>query len=154
MIRIELTHSFPTPVATGFEYITDTRNWHEYWPGFVRLENQDDVSWQAPGDRATIVVKLLGRETRLDLTLEEFERDALVRYVSRQERLPEAHHERRFTPTGTGFDYTIGVSIEPRKGLAGLFDRLVLKRAIASALRQTITNLEAPLHARRSEQAL
>jgi len=82
VIHVELTHSFATPVEDGFAYITDTRNWHEYWPDFVRLENPQSVSWSAPGDTATVVVKLLGRETNLEMTLEEFERNALVRYTS------------------------------------------------------------------------
>jgi len=55
VIHVELTHSFATPVEDGFAYITDTRNWHEYWPDFVRLENPQSVSWSAPGDTATVV---------------------------------------------------------------------------------------------------
>ncbi len=48
VIHVELTHSFATPVEDGFAYITDTRNWHEYWPDFVRLENPQSVSWAHP----------------------------------------------------------------------------------------------------------
>jgi hypothetical protein len=142
MIRVELSHSFPTPVADGFAYITDTRNWHEYWPDFVRLENAQNVSWSAPGDTATVVVKLLGRKTNLELTLEEFEPNVFVSYTSYQNRLPPAHHERRFSPTPAGFDYTVAVSFEPRSGLKGIFDRVLLKRAIGSAIQKTIHNLE------------
>jgi hypothetical protein len=152
MIRVELSHSFPTPVEDGFTYITDTKNWHEYWPDFVRLENQHDVSWRAPGDTATVVVKLLWRETNLDMTLEEFDRNALVRYTSRQHRLPIARHERRFSPTKTGFEYTLAVSFEPRTGLTGIFDRFLVKRAIASALQKTINNLESALDQRQQRQ--
>jgi Polyketide cyclase / dehydrase and lipid transport len=141
-LDVQLTHSFPVTVEEAFAYITDVGNWHEYWPGFVRLENPERASWAVPGDSLTIVVKLLGRETALHLTLEELGRNELVRYRSRQDRLPPARHERRFTPTSAGFDYTLLVSYEPRRGLAGVFDRTLVKRAIASALHKTVDNLE------------
>lgn len=142
LIRVELSHSFPVPADDGFAYITNTENWHEYWPGFVGLEDPESVSWGAPGDTATVVIKLLGRKTKLNLTLEEFEQGALVSYTSRQKGLPPAQHERRFTTTRTGFDYTLSVSFEPRRGPKGIFDRLLLRRAIYSALHKTIENLE------------
>ncbi|MBA3584257.1 MAG: SRPBCC family protein [Gemmatimonadetes bacterium] len=143
MIRVERSQSFPLPVEEGFAYITDTENWHEYWPDFVRLETPGGSSWGAPGDSVTVVVELLGRQTKLMLKLEEFERDALVRYTSYQRGLPSARHERRFRGTATGFDYTVTVSFEPRTGLRGIFDRLLLARAISRALQKTIDNLEA-----------
>jgi hypothetical protein len=142
MIEVELTHAFPVSVDEAFSYITDTRNWVEYWPDFVRIEDPESVAWDAPGDSVTVVVKLLGREVGLDLTLEEFERNSVVRYTSRQHRLPPARHERRFSPAPDGFVYRLSVSFEPRTGPAGLFDRFVLERAVASALRKTIENLE------------
>ncbi len=145
MIRVERSRSFPLPVEEAFAYITDTKNWHEYWPDFVRLENLDGSSWGAPGDSVTVVVELLGRETKLMLKLEEFERDALVRYTSYQRGLPAAHHERRFSGTPTGFDYSVSVSFEPRGGLKVIFDRFMLQRAISRALLKTLDNLESRL---------
>jgi hypothetical protein len=142
MINIELKHSFPVTVDEAFAYITDTRNWAEYWPDFVRIEDSEHVTWRAPGDTVTVVVRLLGREVALELALEEFERNSLVRYTSQQHRLPPARHERRFAPTPSGFEYTLSVSYEPRAGPTGVLDRTVVKRAIASALRTTIQNLE------------
>lgn len=126
----------------AFAYITNVDNWHEYWPGFIRIDDPERVTWGTPGDTLTIVVKLLGREVGLNLRLEEFQQNALVRYTSQQDRLPTARHERRFTPTPSGFEYTLSVSFEPRSGLRGLFDRLMVKRAIASALQKTVDNLE------------
>jgi hypothetical protein len=149
VIEVELKHAFPVSVDEAFSYITDTRNWAEYWPDFVRVEDPESVAWSAPGDTVTVVVKLLGRNVGLDLTLEEFERNSVVRYTSRQNRLPAARHERRFTPTPDGFDYTLSVSFEPRRGPAGIFDRVVLERAVASALRKTIENLERAFDRRR-----
>lgn len=141
-VDVELTHAFSVPVEEAFGYITDVSNWHEYWPDFVRLDDPQHAAWGTPGDTLTIVVKLLGRETPLELTLEEFRRNALVRYRSRQAQLPTARHERRFAATPSGLDYTLTVSFEPRSGLAGVFDRVVVRRAIASALRKTVDNLD------------
>jgi hypothetical protein len=148
-IDVELTHTFPVTVDEAFAYITDVDNWPAYWPGFVRLESPAGTSWHAPGDRLTIVVRLLGRETALKLSLEEFRPSALVRYTSEQDRLPPARHERHFVATPDGFRYTLSVSFEPRRGPAGAFDRVLVKRAIASALQKTVANLERVFATRR-----
>ena len=34
MMRIEVTHTFDASVAEAFAYITDMKNWPEYWPDF------------------------------------------------------------------------------------------------------------------------
>jgi len=39
MTRVELTHTFPVSVGDAFAYITDTKNWKEFFPNFVRLHN-------------------------------------------------------------------------------------------------------------------
>ena len=88
------------------------------------------------------VVNGFSREVELEMTLEEFQQDSLVRYTSHQRGLPSARHERRFTTAPSGFDYTLSVSFEPRAGPTGIFDRVVVKRAVASALHKTIENLE------------
>jgi hypothetical protein len=149
MIDVEREHSFPVAVSDAFAYITNTQNWPEYWPDFVRIEDAEHASWAAPGDNLTVVIKLLGREVPLELTLEELQQDSVVRYTSRQRGLPDARHERRFTATPAGFDYTLSVSFDPRGGPRGIVDRIVVKRAIASALRTTIANLERVFEQRR-----
>ena len=62
MIRIEVSHTFPVPVSEAFTYITDMRNWPAYWPDFIRIENPSEAKWSKPGDKATVVIKLLNRE--------------------------------------------------------------------------------------------
>ena len=66
MLRVEREHQFDCSVETGFAYITDVSNWPEYWPGLVRIE--PDSRWDAPGDEAVVVVRLLGREVGLHMT--------------------------------------------------------------------------------------
>ena len=145
MLRVEREHRFDASVEAGFAYITDQTNWPEYWPGFVRMERGS--SWSAPGDESTIVVKLLGREVVLRMVLSRLVANELVEYESSQPGLPDAHHERHFTPDGEGFLYRLVVEYEPRAGLRGLYDRFLVRRGVDRALRQTVANLEGELRA-------
>lgn len=142
VIRVELQHTFPVPASEAFAYITDMKRWPEYWPDFVRIHDPANARWSRPGDRATIVLRLLGRERSLNMTLTEFRKDAFVAYVSQQEGLPDIRHERQFSRVPGGFEYRLVVAYEPRRGLNGLVDRLLLKRGVAAALRRTIEKLK------------
>lgn len=139
VIRVEHEHLFAVPVEAGFALITDIAN----WPGFVRLE--PGSRWSAVGDEARIVVRLLGREVELRMTLRRFEENRLVEYESTQSGAPDAHHERHFAPADGGFRYRIVVEYRPRAGLVGFYDRLLLRRGVLRALRQTVTNLDVIL---------
>ena len=143
MIRIEREKVFPTPVERGFSFITDVDNWPAYWPGIVRVEPES--RWAAPGDQARLVLRLLGREVELAMTLRELVPNRLVAYDSVQAGLPNAHHERHFQPVDGGFAYRIVVEYEPRAGPRGLLDRTVVRRGIARAVRETLLNLERVL---------
>jgi hypothetical protein len=142
MIRVELTHTFPVSHSDAFAYITNTRNWKEFFPNFVRLHDSTHAKWNAPGDEVTVVIRLLSRDVEVHMTLHQFQKDTRVTYVSRQQGLPDASHERHFKAVPEGFEFRPVVVFEPRSGLAGLFDRLLVKRAVRGALRKTIENLE------------
>ena len=141
--RVEAVHRFDVPVERGFAFITDTGNWSSFWPGFVRLE--DGTRWQEPGDTARLVTRLLGRERELVMTLRSYERNRLVAYTSRQPGLPDAQHERHFEGGGDGFRYRLVVEYEPRSGVAGLVDRVLLPRAVRRVLDRTIVALDKTL---------
>ena len=143
VIRLEQTHRFATPLSIGFAYITAIDNWPAYWPGLVRVE--PGSRWAAPGDTATLVIRLLGREVELALRLSQLEQDRLVTYTSVQQGLPDASHERHFTAADDGFDYRLVVEYEPRPGRRSLFDRVIVRRAVAGAMRRTVENLEREL---------
>jgi len=145
MLRVEREHRFAASVEAGFAYITDPTNWPEYWPGFVRMVRES--RWSAPGDESTILVKLLGREVELRMVLGRLVPNELVEYESSQRGLPDAHHERHFSPEGAGFRYRLVVEYEPRAGLRGLYDRLLVRRGVDRALQQTVANLEPKLTA-------
>jgi Polyketide cyclase / dehydrase and lipid transport len=140
-MRVVREHQFDVGVEDAFAFITDLGNWPRYWPGLVRVE--PGSRWSAPGDEARIVIRLLGREVELRLALKTFELNRLVEYQSRQSGLPDARHERHFSAVDSGFRYRLVVEYEPRSGLRGLYDRLLLRRGVERAMRQTITNLEA-----------
>ena len=142
-MRLEMRHRFAVPLRGGFDYIVEPRNWPQYWPGLVRV--QAGSQWRAPGDRARVVMRLLGRSVELEMTLRTFDPYRLVEYVSVQRGLPDARHERGFAAVGDGFEYRLAVEFEPRAGLRGTFDRQLVRRAVARTMRRTIANLDVRL---------
>lgn len=88
---------------------------------------------------------MLGREVTLRMTLRTVEQPRLVEYDSRQRGLPDARHERHFASVETGFDYRLVVEYDPRGGVRGPYDRLVVRRGVQRVLRQTTENLAAVL---------
>ena len=52
VIHIEAGRSFPVSARDGFDYITDPRNWIEYWPRAVSVD--PDTRWRQPGDHARV----------------------------------------------------------------------------------------------------
>lgn len=79
------------------------------------------------------------------MTIEKFEPNRLVTYTSTQPGLPDAYHERHFEPDGDGFVYRLVVEYEPRSGIAGVFDRVLLRRGIRRAFERTFLALEQQL---------
>ena len=142
-VRVVAAHRFGVPVAQGFAYITDQANWPSYWPALVRVE--PGSRWSQPGDETRLVVKLLGREVELRMALTALEQDRLVEYTSVQAGLPDARHERHFLDEGDAFAYRLVVEYEPRRGLRGVYDRVLVRRGVARALRATVENLERQL---------
>ena len=141
IIRVEVRRRFPVSLEQGYDYITDLGNWPAYWPRLVRIDPRS--RWAAVGDRAWLVLRLLGRDVELEMTLGRVERYRLIEYTTVQRGLPDARHERQFAPDGDGFEYRAAVEFSPRAGLTGVADRLLVKRAIGRALRETVANLEA-----------
>jgi hypothetical protein len=139
-VRVEASGHFGVSPQEGFDYITDLTNWPQYWPDFVRIES--GARWREPGDRARIVVRLLGRPVALELTLRRLVPARVVEYTSVQRGLPDAHHERHFEDADGDLAYRIVVVFHPRAGWRGLFDRFLVRRAIARAARRTVANLD------------
>jgi uncharacterized protein YndB with AHSA1/START domain len=142
-MRVEATHRYAVPVERAFAFITDVANWPRFWPGYVRLE--PGSSWGARGDTARLATRILGRERTLTMTITDFEPNRLVAYTSTQPGLPDARHERHFEPDGGGFTYRLVVDVEPRGGLRGVLDRVVLPRGIRRAYASTFAALEREL---------
>jgi hypothetical protein len=142
MERIEVQHVFAAELSEAFSSITDIANWPKYWPGFVRVKDPTNARWSEPGDQVTVVLEFLGRELPMHMELEHFEANALVEYRTRQDGLPDARHERHFKAVPGGCEYRAVVSFQPRPGLRGLLDRLVVRRGVERTLRKTVGNIE------------
>jgi len=80
MKRISASRRYDVPAERVFAFVTNTDNWSKFWPGYVRL--QPGSRWNASGDEARLVIRLLGRERELTLTLTTFEPNRLVAYTS------------------------------------------------------------------------
>ena len=143
--HVESAHRFDVPVEQGFAFITNTANWPKFWPGYVRLE--PGSSWGARGDTARLVTKILGRERELAMTVTAFEPNRLVTYTSTQPGLPDVRHERHFEPDRDGFVYRLVVEYEPRNGVRGVLDRILLPRGIKRAFASTFEALDRALAA-------
>lgn len=144
-MRIEVGQTYPVSVSRAFSYITDIASWPDYWPDFVRIEADGPLRWEQPGDRVTVVIRMLNRERALKMELESFEKDAHVTYSSAQQGLPLMHHERHFEAHPAGCEYRLVVSYMPRSGVRGIFDRTLLRRSVAGKLRQALATLEGQL---------
>jgi uncharacterized protein YndB with AHSA1/START domain len=142
-MRIEAAHRYAVPAERAFAFITDVTNWPRFWPGYVRLE--PGSRWGARGDTAKLVTRILGRERTLTMTITEFEPNRRVVYSSTQPGLPDARHERHFETDDGGFVYRLVVELEPRGGLSGVLDRVVLPRGIKRAYTSTFAALEREL---------
>ena len=143
MMRIEASCIFPVSAQEAFNYITDLDNWPHYWPDFVRFEDRAHSQWGVPGGTVVPVIRLMGREVPLHITLQEFERGRVVRYTSQQPGLADAFHERHFSAAPGGCAYRALVSSQPRSKWLGLYDRVLVRRAVKRTLHRTIANLQA-----------
>lgn len=145
LISIDVERRFPVTVREGFDFITELRNWPDYWPRLVRVDPAS--RWREPGDRAGLALRMLGREVELEMTLTRIDPYRLVEYTSEQRGLPAARHRRHFDEADGGLAYRIAVAYEPRPGWRAAFDRLAVRRAIARTANETMTNLDRCLRA-------
>ena len=151
-IRIEVEHRLPVSVHDGFDYITNPDNWPEYWPRLVRITSAG--RWREPGDRASLVLRMLRREVELEMKLVRIEPYRLVEYTSQQRGLPAARHWRHFDHAEGELAYRISVEYQPRRGWRSLFDQLLVRRAVERTMRETMANLERRFRERSSRGRL
>ena len=139
MIRIEAGQVFPVAVRDGFDYITDPAQLDDYWPRAVAVDPA--TRWQQPGDRARVVLRMLGRRVALDMTLARIEPYRLVEYTSEQKGLP-----RSATPATSTGGRRVGLPdrrrVRPAARMAERGRPAVVRRATERAVRETIANLD------------
>ena len=143
MPRVALTRELPVSVEEGFAYITDVANWPSYWPGLIEVRDAERTAWASPGDRARVLMRLAGRPAELAMTLDQVRPNELVVYHTEARGvLPAARHERHFRDRNGRLEYELVVEYEPRGGLRGIADRLLVPRASRRAMVDTVENLE------------
>jgi uncharacterized protein YndB with AHSA1/START domain len=140
-VGIEASRTFAVDRDVAFDYVTEPKNWPHFWPDLVEILDLEQARWQQPGDTMRLRMRMAGRLTELQMTLDEIRRPELVRYRSVQPRLPPVAHERHFEAAGGGCRYRLVVSYPPRAGAAGLVDRTLVRFATRRALRRTLSNL-------------
>ena len=139
LIRVEAGSRFPVSARAGFDYITDPRNWLDYWPRAISVE--PGARWERPDDRARVVLRLGGLRVALDMTLVRIDPYRLVEYTSRQAGLPAARHWRRFEEHDGELAYRIVVEYAARPGWRTFVDRSVVRAATERAVSETLANL-------------
>lgn len=141
MPRVEVLRLLPVSPAALFALIADLSHWPAFYPDFVRFDGEPPASWNQPGASLTVVTRLLGREVAVEMTIEIFRPGRFVRYRSRQRGLPDACHERAFIAHPKGCVFVAAVGYPARPGVAGIVDRLVVRRAVVRKLRTAGENL-------------
>jgi hypothetical protein len=140
---LHLPHMFPYQRGRRFR----STNEHRELAGVLaRLRPPGGgLALGASGDRARLVTRLLGRERELRDDRQSVRAQQARDVRQHATRPADADHERYFEPDGDGFVYRLVVEYEPRGGIAGLFDRLLLARGIRSAFERTFMALEREL---------
>jgi Polyketide cyclase / dehydrase and lipid transport len=104
--------------------------------------------WDAPGGRCRLTLRVLGRRRTFDCELIEIERPEMFRYVAREEGQPTAVNEGRFAEVADGTRVEITARRDPRRGPAGLFDRIVVPWALKRTLDRSMATLTSTLAGR------
>jgi hypothetical protein len=143
VVRVSARRTLPVSREEGFDYITDVRNWHTYWPALVAVPESDAVSWSHPGDHTTVVLAIRGKPVEMTLHLDEYRRYDLVAYHSIQSGLPDLRHKRIFRDSNGQLDYELAIEFEPRARFHGIFDRTFVARIARKNLLTTLDNLES-----------
>jgi uncharacterized protein YndB with AHSA1/START domain len=143
MEHIEISRHFNVPAERAYGFVTDPHNWPRFIPGLISV---DPVArYAAPGDTAAMTTKLLGRQRRVEMTIERLEPNRYFAYSSRQDGLPVAHHERIFSPDADGFTLKMSVAYEARSGIRGLLDRILVTPAVRRLFVRTLDALATAL---------
>jgi hypothetical protein len=149
VVRVEVERRFEVSVREGFDDITDTANWADYWLRFVHLD--PGVRWREPGDRARLTLRMLAREVELDMTHSRIEPCRVVEYTSEQRGLPVARRRRQFDEAGGGLAYGVVIEYSPRAWWRGMLDRTAVRQATTRTARTTMAKLERRFREQRRE---
>jgi polyketide cyclase/dehydrase/lipid transport protein len=142
VVRVSARRTLPVSREEGFDYITNVRNWHSYWPALLDVPKTEGASWTQPGDETTVVLRIRGKPVQMLLHLDEYRPYEFVGYHSTQAGLPDLHHERIFRDSDGLLDYELAIEFKPRGGIHGLLDRTIVARIARKNLLTTLDNLQ------------
>jgi hypothetical protein len=138
MPRVAVARELPVSPREGFDYIMDPANWETYWPALVDVGAGE---WSHAGDRLTVVLEGRRGPVEAVLELDEMRPYERVVYRSLQSGLPDIRHERNFRERDGRLDYELVIHFEPRRGVGGIVDRLLVARLARRNLIRTLETL-------------
>lgn len=133
----EISYGAYLPVAPerAFAFVTTPANLPLFFESMSAARALD--GWGSPGGRAQVVIRFLGRDVTSDWELVEWDEPHGFRYLGRQAGRPDLDNRRTFVAEGPGTRFTGTSTMTPRRGLAGVVDRVslrVLKRVFDRAM--------------------
>ncbi len=120
VMRIEYGAQLPLSIEQAFDFVSNPANWPAFFDSISSAEALE--GWGAPGGRARMVNRVLGREVVTDLELLEWDRPHGFRYVGHTAGRPDMDNNRAFAAVPGGTRLTGTTSVRARRGLAGLLD--------------------------------
>ena len=122
----------PLPVDEAFDFVTDPAN----WPTFVPMESAQALEgWGAPGGKARMVTRFLGRDVTTDLELLEWSRPNKFRYIGRNEG-PDMDNSRVFEAVPGGTRLTATTTVHRGPGLSALVALVAIRRLMRRGMKE------------------
>lgn len=146
MTASTITYGADLPVAVeqAFEFVADPSTWPSFFPGLETAAAGRD--WGRVGGRGRMATRFLGRTVVSDMELTEWDPPHAFRYTARQPGRPDLDNQRVFSTAPGGTRLAGTTTVQLRRGLAGLFDRVsvaVLSRVYDRAMAQLAGTIAA-----------
>ena len=127
----------PVDIEQAFAFVADPSTWPSFFPCIETAAAGQD--WGRVGGRGRMTTRFLGRKVVSDMELTQWDPPHAFRYTARQRGRPELDNQRVFTTAARGTRLVGTTTVQLRRGLPGLFDRIsvaVLARVYDRAMAQ------------------
>ncbi len=144
-VRIESACTLHVNRETAWDFIVDPRNWRHYWSGVEEAPIPSD-DWPSVGATCDVNMVMLGVRRVLHTSVDQVVPGRMLMYYSNQPGLPDGLFELHFADLApTESRYRVVVSLWPRTGVKGLYDRVMLTWSIKRDLRNAFERLAKAL---------